>query len=244
MRRLALLRYATDDGLSIIELSITLVVLAVVAALTFTLLVGLQQQQQNQTATVNGARDAQFAVQEVVQYLQAAASPVPGTNVPSGTQESATSLVLPAVLGNSPNAAPGATTTVTAAIKVCTNQCPKGVDELTVTFQGNSGTKKSVGIAAYYLLAPRTPVFTYEMYPSTGGPALQAMTMPVTQTACLERIVAVKLNASFLAGPLNPRTVDGGAAVPTTVNETVYVKNSDLVYGANAPVPPLPQGGC
>jgi prepilin-type N-terminal cleavage/methylation domain-containing protein len=240
-------RSVDDGGFSLIELVITLLVLSVILVLTFTLLVGIQQQQQNQSATVNGARNAQIAEQQIVQYLQAAVSPDPGVNVPSGTQETATNLVLPAELGTSANAQgqapPGVTTTLTASVVPCTGQCPPRVDELAVSFKGDGTPNGTLKIAAYYLLAPSTPLFTYEMYSDTKGD-LAAMQMPVTQTACLQRIVAVKINASFLAGPVNARTLDGGAVVATTMRETVYVKNADLVYGAANPVLPLPAAGC
>jgi prepilin-type N-terminal cleavage/methylation domain-containing protein len=228
-------RASSDQGFTLVELSVTMLILAIVMGLCLTLFVGLQQSQVNERASIEGEEAAQLATQQLVQYMQASTSPIPGTNVPTGTTETSTQFVLPAYLGTTASGAPAVTTTITATVTPCTTQCAHNADELTVMFVG---TTHSVTVSTYYLLAPASPVFVYEQYnTTTGGPALQPMTTPVTNPACMKRIVAVQLDASFLAGPGDTPTHAGGGEIATTLLTTIFIRNAPLVYGATT-VPP------
>jgi len=235
-------RADSDTGFTLVEIIITMLVLTVVFGITMGLIIGLRQQQVNLSATVAGANQSELASQEVVQYLRAASSP------PSGAIETPSSFSFPAYIGASSGLLPESVTitaTYTAGVVG-----PTGTGTLAITFTGQpvSGPVLTRKVATYFVLAPTsaaTPIFTYYEYATGGTPGtLQAISMTGSplqmENACLGDIVAVKVDASFFAGPQDTPTRGYAADTATTIQTTVYLRNSSLVYGSTTTAPPSP----
>jgi prepilin-type N-terminal cleavage/methylation domain-containing protein len=235
------MRRAPEAGFTLVELIVTMLILSIVFGITMGLIIGLKQQQVNLSATVAGANQSQLASQEVIQYLRAASSPV------SGSAETANGFVLPAYIGQSTNPLAIAPQSVTVSAQYTTGHPGglTGTGSLEITFTGGAITRQ---IATYYVLAPatNTPMFSYWMYNPASPGNLQmipwVVTTPVTNppqinNACLSDIVAVEINASFFAGPQDLPTRGYAIDIATTVNTTVFLRNSNLVFGSTTVAP-------
>jgi prepilin-type N-terminal cleavage/methylation domain-containing protein len=234
-------RGATEAGFTLIELIVTMLILAIVMGITMGLIIGLKQQQINLSATVAGANQSQLASQEVVQYLRAASSPV------SGSAETANGFVLPAYIGASTNPSIILPQSVTISAQYTKgNAGLTGTGTLDITFTGGAISRK---IATYFVLSPgaSTPMFSYWMYNPTSPGNLQMIpwvttplaSPPQINNACLPYIVAVQVDASFFAGPQDLPTRGYAIDIATSVDTTVFLRNSNLVFGSTT-IPPVP----
>ena len=245
------MRGASDAGFTLIELIITMLILSIVFGITMGLIIGLKQQQINLSATVAGASQSQLASQEVVQYLRAASSPV------SGSLETDNGFVLPAYIGASTNPSVIAPQSVTISAQYTIGHAGglTGTGTLDITFTGGAISRK---IATYFVLSPATvpptPMFTYYEYNPASPGSLEMIPWVVgsnplqINNLCLPDIVAVQIDASFFAGPQDLQTRGYAIDIATTVNTTVYLRNSNLVFGSTTVAPSttttVPVGSC
>ncbi len=205
-----------DEGFTLIETLVTLVIISVIVPIVLALVTNLFQQSQNVHDTMTGVQQDQTAGQALMQYLHAAIVILPGSNATtlnasilagvnsSGTAQTAT---LQAVLHNSGNPALDATFT--------TSLTPDG------------GVTTSIGT---YDAVNSSAVFTYfyNNY-STTPVGLSSTTAPTN--AQLSEIVAVAVDVTFLAGPHTPKY--GFHAVrASNFQTTIYLQNA-----AGAPAP-------
>lgn len=242
-------------GFSLVELTVTLAIMAIVVTLTVGLIVGLQKEQVNVNSTITGARQSQLASSEVVQYLRAAATPISASVSPpspaypswfSGSySETDTSLELPVWIGvQTAPSTPNVDILQLTYQSSCTPACPAGAGELKVTIIGDTG--KSRTLATYAVVAPSTPIFTYYSYaPNTGD--TQPMAVPaggITANCALVQIVAVSINLSMFASGSHADTSPFAADLATTLQTTVYLRNADATFGSTTTSTTIPPGGC
>jgi prepilin-type N-terminal cleavage/methylation domain-containing protein len=231
------MRGTSEAGFTLVELVVTMLILSIVFGITMGLIIGLKQQQVNLSATAAGLSESQLASQEVVQYLRAASSPV------SGSAETATGFVLPAYIGSSISPTIMTPQSVTISAQYATGAVGglTGTGTLDITFTGGAFSRK---IATYFVLSPNlsTPMFTYYQYNPTSPGALQSIPLSGTPaevpSAELPDIVAVGINASFFAGPQDLPTRGYAIDISTTVNTTVFLRNSNLVFGSTTTLAP------
>jgi prepilin-type N-terminal cleavage/methylation domain-containing protein len=239
-----------DAGFSLVELVVALAVMAVVVGLTVGFIIGLEQQQVNVDATVAGSRQAQLAAQEVVQYLRAAATPTAG----AGVTETSTEAMFPAYIGSGVTGSPAPSTaelTVQYVPGTGAGSDVSGEGRLQVTFQGS---KSSRVVDTFYVLAPNlstrppyTPIFRYESYDPNNPGQLHYMAMPaggITQQCALSQIVAIEIDASFFAGPSDTPTRGYAVDTASTVDTTIFLRNTKSVYGSTTTTWVPPPGGC
>jgi prepilin-type N-terminal cleavage/methylation domain-containing protein len=200
-------------GFTLVELAVCLLLMGIVTALTVGLTEGLEQQQTNVTDTVNGARQSQFAAEEVIQYLRAA-------TIPTGVTETSTEAIFPALVGD----ASGSNTTP-VSVTITLKYLPS-TSQLQVQFAGTAKTR----VFDTYDVIGTTGIFTYYEYGSDG--ALVPMTAPFSAQCALNQIVAIGIDVSFLAGPSNSPPRTGSADLATTLDTTVFLRNTKLVYGS------------
>jgi prepilin-type N-terminal cleavage/methylation domain-containing protein len=229
-----------DAAFTLIELIVAMAIMAIAIGLTVGFIIGLQQQQVNVDATVSGAREAQLASQEVVQYLRAAATPV-------GLAETATQASFPAYIGSGTSGGPPATVQITVSYISGTGVGTgiAGEGRLQVTFQGSSSSRVAT---TYYVLAPNasTPIFTYERYNPSAPGQLQAMAAPIpaTDQCALNQIVAIVFDVSFFAGPPDAQSRGYALDTASTDDTTIYLRNTGSVYGSTTTTWVPPTGGC
>lgn len=243
-------RRPADGGFTLIELTVTMAVLLVVTSITFGMIVGIEQQNENVQATIGGARQSQIAGTALVQYLRAAVqiagSPpvVNGTpqtvNTPASTANAtSTNLGVVTYTGNPSNGASPTLVPVYATYTAggVTSQ-QLGTGKLTVVFGYGTSTET---VKTFDVLAPaaNAPIFTYYEYTpppyGTSNPqgSLQALSSgALSQTSCLANIVAIGIDVSFLAGPGVLPTRGYAADVATTLDTTVFLHNATY-YGTS-----------
>lgn len=203
-----------DEGFSLVELAVTLLIVAIVIPLAFGLIKNLLQQSQNVHDTIAGLQQDQTAGESLLQYLHGTIVILPGSNATAlnasilagvdPTTQTPQTATLAAVLTNAANPALGATFT--------TSLTPAG------------GSTSSVGT---YGALSSSNVFTYYYVSPTGGTASTS----TPTNAQLSTIIGVGINVTFLAGPHVP--TEGFQAVhPTTFATRIYLQNS-----AGAPAP-------
>ena len=222
---------ALERGFTVIEVTVTLAVLAIVFGLTFGLIVGLQQQQVNLRATILGAQQAQQAGVELVSYLRAA-----GAVNPNGVATGATdnSIVVSAYTGTPAGDTQPQQALITVTYATTGSILP-GTGVLDVTFKGTAGHQYSRTIASYYVLSPTNPIFTYYEYNPDGSGGLVKMSThngSGVSTACLPYIVAIGINVSFFAGPHDTPTRGYAADVATTLQTEIFLRNVSQIYGS------------
>lgn len=219
-----------DDGFSLVELLVTLLIIAVVIPLAFGLIKNLVQQSQNVHDTVTGIQQDQTAGEALLQYLHGASVILPGSgpttlnaNILAGVNSSATpyTSTLQATLTNSASPNDDATFTTTLT--------PSGG---TATNVGTYDAVNSSAVFTYYYntsTSTSTSTTTSSTSTTTSVSGLSSTSTPTT--AELSEIVAVGVSVTFLAGPHVP--TEGFQAVhPTTFQTTVYLQNA-----AGAPAP-------
>ncbi len=231
-------------------------VLLVVTGITFGMLVGIQQQNVNVQATINGARQAQLASTSLVQYLRAAVQiaattpvTVTGTspnlvysvNTPPSTAN-ATSQKLGVVTYTGDPTGGAAPTLVPVYATYTAGPVTRqqvGTGKLAVVFGFGTSTYT---VKTFDILAPgaNNPIFTYYEYtaPPYGsgnpeGTLHQLSSAALALATCLSNIVAVRLNITVLAGPGATPTRGYAADVASNVNTLIYLHNATY-YG----VPP------
>jgi prepilin-type N-terminal cleavage/methylation domain-containing protein len=245
-----------DGGFTLIELSVTMAILLVVTSITFGLIVGIEQQNTNVQATIGGARQAQIASTALVQYLRAAVqiaasppvvlvgspTPVQEINTPaSTTNATSSSLGVVTYTGNPSN---GVSPTLVPVYAAYTAGAPNhgfdvGTGKLSVTFGYGTSTQT---VKTFDVVAPSPTscvtacvpqIFTYYEYTpppyGSGNPqgSLQALSSgALGQTNCLANIVAVRLQAIFLAGPGATPTRGFAADVATDLNTLIFLHNA------------------
>ncbi len=215
-------RRGADDGMTLVELTVTLAILGVVFGITFGLIIGIEQQQVNTLDTINGSQQEQIASQEVIQYLRAAVTPSTAAVLTSST------LTLPVLSGE-----PSGTNTFYQDAVTMTYQVGKTNDTgtLKVTYQSHSGTSRILG--TYYVLAPTGSIFTYYDYIPGQSGSLQAMAFQggSIPSCAYWKIAAVGINVSFFANPEDLPTRGYAADIATTLSTTVFLRNSDGFLG-------------
>lgn len=241
----------SDAGFSLVEMTVTLVIMAVVVGLTVGMIVGLQQEQVNVNSTVTGARQSQLASEEVVQYLRAASTPL--TGYPSwftgSYTETGSTLEMPVFVGDqsSPGSTPNVDVMQLTYVSSCNPKCPGGAGELQVTITGAHGSRT---VASYYVVAPAAgkPIFTYYSYvynskgQTTG--ATQTMGVPITENCALGQIVAVSIDVSLFASGAHQLVSAYAADLATTLQTTIYLRNADDTFTSTTTPVVTPPGGC
>lgn len=251
----------SDAGFSLTELTVTLVIMAIVVGLTVGMIVGIQQEQVNVNNTVTGSRQSQLASEEVVQYLRAASTPIsPSGSPPTGGYpswftgsytETSTSLELPVWVGvQSPTpSTPNVDVMQLTYSGSCNPKCPAGAGELQVTITGQKGSRT---VATYYVVAPgaNQPIFTYSSYVYVKGATTgttQVMGMPaggITENCALVQIVAVQVDMSLFASAGHQLVSAYAADLATTLQTTIYLRNADDTFSSTTTSVPTPPGGC
>lgn len=217
-----------EQGFTIVELLVTLLVVAIVLPLAFGLIRNLLQQSQNVGDTIAGVQQDQTAGEALLQYLHGTTVILPGSN--------ATTLDASILAGVGSTATPY---TATLQASLTNSASPNGDATFTTTLTPQGGTGHSIGT---YYAVNSSSVFTYYYNDSTSTttststststslPAGLAATSTPTN-AQLSEIVAVGVSVTFLAGPHVP--TEGYQAVhPTTFQTTIYLQNAT---GAPAP---------
>jgi hypothetical protein len=256
-----------ESGFSVVEMAVTLIVLAIIFGLTTGLIIGLQQQQVNVRATTSGVQQSQLAASEMIQYLRATSAVIVNPSSATVRPNDGPDLDDVTVTANIGTNSSGVVQPVTISINYTTSgSILKGTGLLDVTFTGKpaSGPVLTRTVASYYVLAPCTaapcpasaaPIFTYYEYNPNGSAgsliAIPASSIPepqgLTQQCALQKIVAIGINASFFAGPSDTPSRGYAANVATTVQTTVFLRNVSLVYGSTtttSTTTTLPGGGC
>jgi hypothetical protein len=208
-------RRGEEDGLTIVETLVSLVIVSVVIPVALLLVTNIFQQSQNVHDTILGVQQDQTAGQALLQYLHAAIVVLPGSN--------ATTLNASLLAGV--NSSGTQTATLNA---VFTNSANPKVDAtLIMSLTPDGGRKSSIGT---YDAVNSPTVFTYWYNNYSTTPVSLASTTTPTNTH-LSEIVAVSVNVSFLAGPHKP--VYGFHAVHASdFQTTIYLQNA-----AGAPAP-------
>lgn len=209
VRRAARLwRGGEESGLTLVELVVTLAVVAVVVALSAGLVVGIEQANTDVGLSVQAVRQSSLADQSLVQYLEGAESV---------TSASATSVTVTTAVGFDRATLTGGTIPLTA-----TWRAPEAPGEdATFVVEYDAGTPRARLVATYDAYAAQPgPVFTYYEY-GAGGQLVALPIVPVPACA-LSKIVAIGIHVTFLAGPQVP-TPGFAADLPTTLQTTVYL---------------------
>lgn len=259
-QRVAALRRGQEAGFTIVELTITMVIMAIVSAITFGLFVGIEQQSVNVNASINGARQAQLAGTSLIQYLRTAVQiagnpPLSGTPPTTLTPAVAANAMPGSIgvvsdVGNSGGATPNLTP-IYATFTAGTGHLPTGTGTLAVTIGFGSSTRT---VKTFNVLSPSAghPLFTYYVYtspPFTAPPNttnLQGDIEPLSSgfsASCLPLIVAIGVNVSFFAGPEDTPTRGYAADVATTVSTIIYLHNS-VSYGSPTTTTLPTETGC
>lgn len=201
-------RGGDESGLTLVELVVTLAVVAVVVALSAGLVVGIEQANTDVGLSVQAVRQSSLADQSLVQYLEGAESV---------TSASATSVTVTTAVGFDRTTLAGGAIPLTA-----TWRAPQGPgQDATFVVQYDAGTPRARLVATYDAYAAQSgPVFTYYEYGADG----QLVALPIVPVpACaLSKVVAIGIHVTFLAGPQAP-TPGFAADLPTTLQTTVYL---------------------
>jgi prepilin-type N-terminal cleavage/methylation domain-containing protein len=256
--RAAAVRRGVDAGFSLIELIVTMAVMALVMVIASALIIGFQQQTQNVAATVNGARQAQIASTALIQYLRAAiqiagSPPLTGSSLttlnttPLAANASANSLGVIADVGTATAGETPTLTPIYATYTAGTGSLPTGTGTLAVQFGCNAAQGCASGVThivtTFFVLSPSQPIFTYYKYspapysspPDTTNVEGSLVAIPFVGSsipaASLSSIVAVGIDVSFFAGPEDLPTRGYAADIATSLNTTVYLHNT-VDYGS------------
>jgi len=227
--------HGDDSGFTLVEMLVTMAVMAIIVPVIYGLIGNLSQQSVDLHDTMLGLQQDQTAGNSLLEYLHGAVTVLPGSTP--------TTLIATIEAGFN-------TTTGTQGIATLEAQLlpPSGTNadaSFVVSITPQGGTPAPVG--TYYVVNTADP-FTYYYYatagataPSCGGSTPTTTTNPPDGTgqelvgtydpcAVLGNIVAVGVDVTFLAGPQKP--LQGFQAIqPTTFQTTVYLQN------ANAPAP-------
>jgi hypothetical protein len=207
-----------DEGVTIVEMLVTLLILSAIIPVALLLITNIFQQSQNVHDTMLGVQQDQTAGQSLLQYLHATIVVLPGSN--------ATTLNASILAGvNSSGTLIGTPHTATLNAVFTNSANPKFDATLTTSLTPDGSTRTS-SIGTYDAINSST-VFTY--YYNNVPNGLTSTTTPTS--AQLAEIVAVNINVTFLAGPHKP--VYGFHAVhASNFQTTVYLQNA-----AGAPAP-------
>lgn len=191
-RARAAIRRVGDAGFTLIELIVTMAIMALVMVIASGLIIGFQQQTQNVGATVNGARQAQIAGTALIQYLRAAiqiagspplqpGSPTPTILNPTAAIANAgpNSLGVVANVGTPSCLSPAPWTScetpvltpIYAYYTAGTHSLPTGTGVLQVQFgcgpvYGGCASGVTHVVSTFFVLSPSAQIFTYYMYTS------------------------------------------------------------------------------
>ncbi len=197
----------TDEGLTLIELLVSIAVTAIIVPVIVLLIVTLVRANVNVANTMVGVRQDETAGEALVQYLHGTTVILPGSN--------ATTLNASILDGYDQSSYEADTATLNATLDDSANPNLDGTFQTTLTPDGGSGART----VSTYDAINSTSVFTYYYNGSTGLTSTAAPT-----DSMLSEIVAVEVNVTFLAGPHVPAA--GYQVRPTHFDTTVYLQNS------------------
>jgi type II secretory pathway pseudopilin PulG len=246
----ARLRRGQDDGFTIVETVITLLIMSIVVGLVLGFMTNLLQQSTNVRDTMAGVQQDQTAGEGLLQYLHAAIVILPGSNAttldasildgdPSGTPQTATFQAEYIAPGGA-----GLDATFQTSLAPNGGYCPvppatpnpncRSINDYDVCPLNMSGPPCSLpgspvqtAVFSYYCAGTSTCTSTPTPEPCPAG--FSCTTAPTP--AELAEIVAMNIDVTFLAGPQRP--IEGFQAVrPTSFETTVYLQNAS---GAPAP---------
>jgi prepilin-type N-terminal cleavage/methylation domain-containing protein len=219
-------RRAGDAGFTLVELVVTLLLVAIITPLAFGLIRNLLQQSTDVHDTMVGVQQDQVAGEALLQYLHGATVILAGSDATT----------LDASIDAGINASTQAPDTATLTAVLAEPTSPSLDATFTTSITPNGGAPSNVGT---YDAVASTSVFSYFYNDTTLGATTSApcsasasADLP-TGLACtsaptdpqLPAIVAVGIDVTFLAGPHVP--IEGFAAVrPSNFETTVYLQNS------------------
>jgi prepilin-type N-terminal cleavage/methylation domain-containing protein len=203
----------TDErGFTLIETVVTTAILLVVFVVTFRIIVALEVQQQNVSATVAGERQSELSSMAALQYIRSGYVFVSG---------SGTSLSVDSYIGTTPGVFSPNTGLVTVTF---TPGSGSHEGALSTVVKGLTGPQSSSSLETADVLAPSGgSVFTYYAYATGSKPTLEQVTNPST---CPGDIVAIRIHMTFLGSPTAGAAPGAIASAATTIDTTVYLHNA------------------
>jgi prepilin-type N-terminal cleavage/methylation domain-containing protein len=223
-----------DEGFTLLELVFSMLVLAIVAVISFALIDGLTSDQQVEQASLGGLSQSELASRIFTEYLGSAEQgtlgnicQIPATTGPClGSATTYASLTFDSLIGLTTAAGASQANWEPAAVQVTVVLVPgprTGVDELDVYF--DYGLPDERLIAAYDIEPPGAsdPIFTY--YWDSGGSLAPE---PVTEAAANpSSVLAVGLDITFVAPPGSAR-VGSAAEGAAPLHTITYLRNLSM----------------
>lgn len=240
--RVARLRDRGDEGFTITELVVTMLILAIFMAMTTLIIVNVLGESAGQRATLSGVQQAQLAERTFGQYLRS-------TTAINYISSDGNDLVFATNVGTTDSNGVVNPSTETVEAELCTTANAK-VDSLEVIFglpSGSTGIQQCLNgstpptslpagvrlVQAFYIQPPTSPIFSFYTLSTSGSnaqPQVSAMALidaiaSVGSTSSTS-IQAIGLDATFLPPP-GPKVQGYASEIGTVVQTVAFLRNKE-----------------
>ena len=243
MNAMKRLRDRGDEGFTITELLVTLLIMSIFMAMTTLIVFNVLSESAGQRATLSGVQQAQLAERTFGQYLRS-------TTAINYLSASGNDLVFATDVGVTDVSGVINPSTETVEAELCTTANPK-VDSLEIIFglpAGSTGIQQCLDgttppssipagvrlVQAFYITPPTAPIFSFYTLTTSGSnnqPQLSQMTLANAVAAVgstsTSSIQAVGLNATFLPPP-GPKVQGYASELGTAVQTVAFLRNKEI----------------